>query len=54
MGTTRRSSGLLIRELPRLEDELLGVVDEAESKVPTFTDGGEAIKRFIVGRWRRT
>lgn len=38
----------VLRELGVLEDELLGVVNEAESKDPAFQDGGEAIKKFLV------
>jgi hypothetical protein len=30
-----------------LEDELLAVVNEAESKDPAFADGGEAVKSWI-------
>lgn len=37
-----------LRELGVLEDELLGAVNEAESKDPAFKDGGEAIKKFIT------
>lgn len=37
-----------LAEFGVLEDELLAVVNEAESKDPAFRDGGEAVKSFLT------
>lgn len=36
-----------IKQFGVVEDELLAVVNEAESKDPLFQDGGETIKKFL-------